>query len=205
MLGMYPRRIGLLALAAFAVFLALPTGLFAQLRSPLFYDFDGDGTLDRAELVAGGAHKSIELNLSSTVSARLSFEAHSNGDGFLVAIDIDRDKDLDLVWVIPSEPQSSIVWLGDGHGHFEIAGNSASYLGQLASVLGCNSPQSFSTSAPEKRGACTAGAAFLFVVSGAQGRLPVSRSVRVAGESPEFNSCINSREIRGPPLSTLHL
>jgi len=101
---------------------------FAPLQSaPLFSDFDGDHQLDQAELVSGGMHKSIHLTLSSSWTQHLSFDSKTSERGVLIAKDIDRDNDLDLIWVSPLQRSSAVVWLGDGRGNFELASNPEAY------------------------------------------------------------------------------
>jgi hypothetical protein len=86
--------------------------------APLFSDFDGDHKIDCAELSSDGRFKQIRLTLGKSISRPLSFESQEGDRGVLLSSDLDRDGDLDLVWVSQNSPGQVVAWLGDGHGNF---------------------------------------------------------------------------------------
>lgn len=98
-------------------------------------DFNGDRLPDAASLISHGFHKQIELALNGGRAFELSFNADTSMPGMLVARDIDQDGDLDLVWVLETRPQSSVIWLGDGQGDFELAKDPESYSLDLSGLL----------------------------------------------------------------------
>lgn len=95
-------------------------------HQPTLSDFDGDHHLDTAELFSNGSFKRIQIHLSSR-RLDLHFDSKTIARGLLFAKDVDRDNEPDLVWVLPNQPRSAVVWLGDGRGNFEIAKDPGSY------------------------------------------------------------------------------
>jgi len=103
----------------------------------LFSDFDSDDHPDEIEFVSSGTSKSISVHLSHSPTRSLFFDSEDERAGTLLAADIDSDQDLDLIWITPitaSGPSLSKVWLGDGHGNFEIAPDPDRYLNAVAAI-----------------------------------------------------------------------
>jgi len=116
---------------------------FAALGSLIVYsDFDGDNQLDRAELLSNGGRKSVHISLSSSRGADLTFDAGPANCGSLLAVDIDHDNDLDLVWVSQKKSQPSVVWINDGRGRFER--DTDHHAAELAVLLGSDADPSVS-------------------------------------------------------------
>ena len=91
----------------------------AALRSFfVFGDFDGDHRLDQAERHSAGAHQCIRVRLGNSLESHLEFGAHDHSFGALAVWDVNHDDKADLIWVYHSRPESALVWLGDGLGHF---------------------------------------------------------------------------------------
>ena len=84
---------------------------------PLYFDFDGDNWVDRADLLSNGQHKCISLSLSGSWTRVLYFESEETDRGRLLCGDLDNDNDEDLLW-ISSENRSPAYWIGDGRGNF---------------------------------------------------------------------------------------
>jgi hypothetical protein len=83
-------------------------------------DFDSDGLTDHARLGVADLHQSVEIYLSRAGTfSTLSFGVTTSEPGSLLAHDIDRDRDIDLIWTDLWPPRQVIVWLGDGLGRFE--------------------------------------------------------------------------------------
>jgi len=95
------------------------------------WDVDGDIRQDRVTLQSNGHDKTIRILFGNTRRSQIAFTAPSDDSGRLVAGDIDRDGDVDLVWVGATDRKEAVVLLNDGDGNFaEITDNS-----QFASEL----------------------------------------------------------------------
>src|SRR5947207_2918686 len=88
---------------------------------PVFSDFDGDHNVDIAELSTHGRVKRIHVTLGTRLTKLLSFDSNDADRGLLFSSDLDRDGDLDLIWISRNNPQHFVTWLGDGHGDFKPA------------------------------------------------------------------------------------
>ena len=83
-------------------------------------DFDADAAQDRATLQSDGFDKTIRLRFGDARRADLAFATGSADGGNLVAGDIDRDGDVDLVWVGSSTRDAVVLlnerlcWVGGG-------------------------------------------------------------------------------------------
>jgi hypothetical protein len=115
------RSVGL-ALTTLGLLVAVSSG-GARPQQPAFVfqappqsargDFDGDGRLDTALVQDGSGTRRVSIQLSSS-STSIQLEAAVLG---VVQSDIDDDGDLDLV--ATTIDGDLIVWLNDGHGHFD--------------------------------------------------------------------------------------
>jgi hypothetical protein len=124
-----------LALAAWRPIPQSATGApFSPAETLVFSDFDSDDHPDEIELISSGSSKSISVHLSHSSTRHLFFESQDARAGTLFAADIDSDRDLDLIWVTPNRPSLLKVWLGDGHGNFEVAPEPTRYLNAVAAL-----------------------------------------------------------------------
>jgi len=169
---------------------------------PLFSDLDGDHQLDQAELVSGGTHKSIHITLSNSWMQHLSFNSKTSESGVLLAIDIDRDNDLDLIWVSSSERSSPVVWLGDGHGNFELAQDPESYASALNSCFDGEDGAALSEHQGDGQPACTltSSAAFDLELSHRLGiEFPPPLLTTGVTRDADLRLCSTDLRQRGPP------
>jgi len=104
-------------------------------------DFDADAAQDRATLQSNGFDKTIRLRFGDARRADLAFATGSADWGNLVAGDIDRDGDVDLVWV-GSSTRDAVVLLNDGQGNFAAATDTSLYASELDDLFGSNDPSS---------------------------------------------------------------
>ena len=91
-------------------------------RLPLSVDLNHDSRLDSIELVAG-EHRgpTIQVKLDGIGSRELKGGFDRGRDGFVYAIDVNRDDNLDLVLEYKDGLSPASVWLGNGKGDFVLA------------------------------------------------------------------------------------
>ncbi len=91
--------------------------VFASTRADA--DFDGDGCRDSATAIASIYGYEIEINFACQ-HEKTSLKLEDPGFGArIVAVDIDRDKDQDILVTSPLSSIPIALWLNDGKGHFE--------------------------------------------------------------------------------------
>jgi len=103
-------------------------------------DFDADVRPDRATLESNGYDKTVKIRFGNARSSRVAFTAVSDDAGRLVSSDIDRDGDVDLIWVGAADRKDAVVLLNDGEGNFAAAGDNAQYLSELDDLFNTGDP-----------------------------------------------------------------
>jgi VCBS repeat protein len=88
-------------------------------------DFDTDGkpdvaVADRIGRDANGYAYRIEFSMSGDADGGVTFASTHNAVT-IRAVDVDADRDLDIVVGLPLSGRTVGVWLNDGHGHFTSA------------------------------------------------------------------------------------
>ncbi|HMH42506.1 MAG TPA: VCBS repeat-containing protein [Pyrinomonadaceae bacterium] len=94
----------------------------------------GSDTHHKANLVtleSNGFDKTISIKFGSRPSKELSFTTLSDDAGNLVATDIDRDGDVDLIWVGSTDRNHAVVWINGGQGNFAEASDNTPYSSEL--------------------------------------------------------------------------
>ncbi len=170
--------------------------------SSLYSDLDGDQRLDQAELFSNGIRKSIRVSLGSSAVSDLSFDSPTTARGSLLAVDIDHDRDMDLVWISGSQPLAAVVWLGDGRGHFEVAKNAGQYFSELGSVLSNDENASLGESRARTDPACLSTphcARDLALLNSLAVESPSSIPRACPENRRAFKFCLASVRKRGPP------
>jgi len=99
-------------------------------------DFDGDRRLDQAELHLAGFHRYIQVRFGDSRESHLELGAGAQLIGALLSRDINRDNHPDLIWLSHCQSKSSVVWLGDGFGHFTKAPDTDDDSGLRALLFG---------------------------------------------------------------------
>lgn len=107
------------------------------------YHLDSDLFADRVTLESNGFEKRISIRFGNLRRQELGFKTKSADGGNLVAGDIDRDGDLDLVWV-GTEQEGAVVWLNQGEGDFVEARDNQPYSSELDGLFNAGDP-------PDKR------------------------------------------------------
>ena len=102
-------------------------------------DLDADAAQDRATLRANGIDKKISFRFADARRLELAFATGAADSGNLVFGDIDRDGDVDLVWVSNSS-RDAIVLLNDGEGNFAAASDNSAYASELSDLFSSYDP-----------------------------------------------------------------
>jgi len=94
-------------------------------------DFDADVRQDRVTLLSNGYDKTIKIRFGNARISQVAFTAGSDDAGRLVAGDIDRDGDVDLIWVGAPDRKDAVVLINDGEGNFVEAADISQYASEL--------------------------------------------------------------------------
>ena len=105
----------------------------------LFLDPNGDRKPEKIDLLAGGSLRTIQIELE-TQRENLTFSVDNNREGFLIPYDIDRDSDLDLIWVVSADKKKSIVYINDGRANFRIQKDTARFASELNDLFPNDNP-----------------------------------------------------------------
>ena len=92
------------------------------------------GTHHKTNLVtleSSGFDKKIGIKYGNRPGKELSFSTLSDNAGSLVATDIDRDGDVDLIWVGSADRNNAVVLLNEGEGNFAEVSDNAPYASEL--------------------------------------------------------------------------
>ena len=82
-------------------------------------------------LESNGFDKKIGIKHGNLPGKELSFSTLSDNAGSLVATDIDRDGDVDLIWVGSADRNNAVVLLNEGEGNFAEVSDNAPYASEL--------------------------------------------------------------------------
>src|SRR5262249_25930157 len=103
-------------------------------------NLDADGGLDRVTLQSNGPDKTIKISFGNARSAELGFRASKDDPGRLVAGDIDRDGDVDLIWVGAADRKEAVVLINDGDGNFAEVTDNTPFASELDELFSGNDP-----------------------------------------------------------------
>lgn len=101
-------------------------------------NIDADVNRDLVTLESEGRNKTLKIRFGNAKSSRLTFTSDSDEVGGLVAGDIDRDGDVDLVWVGSANSKSAVVLINDGEGNFAAAEDNSPYASELDDLFSNN-------------------------------------------------------------------
>lgn len=112
-------------------------------HAPLYpdgaYHLDKYLVPDGVTLESNGFEKTIHIRFGNSRNQRLGFSTASKEDGKLVAGDIDRDGDIDLIW-LGITSKSAVVLINQGEGDFAEAGDNAPYSSELDDLFNLGDP-----------------------------------------------------------------
>lgn len=100
-------------------------------RSSPAYELDADLKADRVTFESDGFDKTISIKFGNLRTRELAFTTSTDDDGNLLAGDIDRDGDVDLIWVGNADRNKAVVLINQGDGNFVEAGDNALYASEL--------------------------------------------------------------------------
>ena len=118
--------------------LVLPTASTAPI-----YQLDKDLIADRVILESNGLEKKISIRFGNMRRQDVGFTTATADVGVIVPGDIDRDGDVDIVWIGNGAPQNAIVLINEGEGNFAEA-DSTSFSLELDGLFNTGDP-------PDKR------------------------------------------------------
>jgi len=101
------------------------------LNSSSAYELDTDFKADRVAIRSNGFDKTISIEFGNSRNEILGFTTRSDDDGNLVAGDIDRDGDVDLIWVGGADPNNAVVLINQGGGNFAAVTDNTPYASEL--------------------------------------------------------------------------
>lgn len=107
------------------------------------YQLDGDLIADRVTLESNGVEKQISIRFGNLRRQEVGFTTQTADVGALVAGDIDRDGDVDIVWIANGAQPNAVVLINEGEGNFVEADN-APFLTELDGLFNSGVP-------PDKR------------------------------------------------------
>jgi hypothetical protein len=108
----------------------LPLSFFPTTH--IYADLDKDHIPDFARVTWRGGFKVIQVVFGDEQTLDLPITAEASTPGVLIAADIDRDCDRDLIWVPHHRALDPVIWLGSSGRRFEYAGDAGRYGRELA-------------------------------------------------------------------------
>ena len=108
--------------------------------SPTVSDLDADSKADSARLRSSGRYKTIDIKLADLRNRVFRFTTNSPNHGRLVERDIDRDGDVDLIWIDNAQQSDSVVLINDGACDFTEAADNTPYAAELSVLFDTSNP-----------------------------------------------------------------
>jgi hypothetical protein len=168
-------------------------------------DFDADVRPDRVTVHSNGYHKTIKIHFGNARSSQLAFTAHTSEPGSLVARDIDRDGDVDLVWLETTDRKNAVVWINGGNGNFAEADDSSQYTSELDDLFSSNDPSNNHSLRRKRKTSALASAFFhdvgLPLLTRFQSTAIIQPSLTIPEQHTVESHFVVYLRKRGPPLT----
>ena len=103
----------------------------SQLTSVVPFESGNQHQSNLVTLESNGFDKKISIKFGDLRGKELSFITSSENAGSLVATDIDRDGDVDLIWVGSADRNNAVVLINEGEGNFAAVSDNAPYASEL--------------------------------------------------------------------------
>lgn len=104
-------------------------------RSSLASELDADFKPDQVVFAPNGFDKTVSIKFGNLQNKEFAFTTSTDDDGNLVAGDIDRDGDVDLIWVGSADRHSAVVLINHGDGNFVEAADNTPYASGLEELF----------------------------------------------------------------------
>lgn len=103
----------------------------SQVTSVVPFESDKHHQSNLATLESNGFDKKISIKFGDLRGKELSFITSSENAGSLVATDIDRDGDVDFIWVGSADRNNAVVLINEGEGNFAEVSDNSPYASEL--------------------------------------------------------------------------
>ena len=110
----------------------------ANARLTAAVNIDADQDQDLVTLESNGRNKTLKIRFGNAKRSRLAFTSGTDEVGGLIVGDIDRDGDVDLVWVGSANSKSAVVLINNGEGDFAAADDNSPYASELDDLFSSN-------------------------------------------------------------------
>lgn len=104
------------------------------------YQLDRDLISDHVTLESNGVEKRLSIRFGNLRRQQVGFTTQTEDSGNLVAGDIDRDGDIDLIWCGTAPQKSAVILLNQGKGDFAEVSDSSPYTGELDELFNIGDP-----------------------------------------------------------------
>ena len=166
------------------------------------FHLDRDLIADRVELESQGFEKHVRIMLGNQRKQELGFNTSSEDYGHLVAGDIDRDGDVDLIWVGAAQ-RHAVVLINQGEGNFAEAGDSAPYSSELDELFNLGDPPDQRVLKHHRKSSSLTSSTFSDIASGVTSELHATTVNRLSITPPERKAdrlaFLSNDPKRGPP------
>jgi hypothetical protein len=107
----------------------------SQVTSVVPFESENHHKSNLVTLESNGFDKKISIEFGDLRGKELSFITPSENTGSLVATDIDRDGDVDFIWVGSADRNNAVVLINEGEGNFAEVSDNAPFASELDELV----------------------------------------------------------------------